>query len=146
MKEVFSHKLIDFKKSYFAIDIHVLNQKENFLSFLVKENSEQTWMILHLEDGKVEEISLPNKTNFELSSDGKYLLLIDIKWDYSTNGIMDYQSKKIKLFEKKLSIDFLHPFYSEVTNEFFVTYRYDHEDKVIFAVNPEGILRTINLE
>jgi hypothetical protein len=146
MEEVFSHKLIDFKKSYFAIDIHVLNQKENFLSFLVKENSEQTWMILHLEDGKVEEIPLPNKTNFELSSDGKYLLLIDIKWDYSTNGIMYYQTKKINLFDKKLSIDFLHPFYSEVTNEFFITYRYDHEDKVIFAVNPKGILRTINLE
>lgn len=146
VKEIFSHKMIDSNKSYFAINIEIINQKENFLSFLVKENSKQTWMILHLDTGLVDEIPLPNKTDFELSTDGKYLLLIDIKWDYSTNGIMYYQSKKIKLFEKKLSIDFLHPFYSESTNEFFVTYRYDKEDKKIFAVNPEGKLRTIILE
>jgi hypothetical protein len=146
LEEIYSHELDDYEKRYFPILMETLNKEKNFLSFKLDINKKQTWCILYLDTGKVDEIPLPKNTNFRLSSDGKYLMCMNINGNYKKSGIMDYETKKLKVFTTNLEVDFLSPSYIEATQEFYFNLRGNHDGSKIYSVKPTGELKEFKLE
>jgi hypothetical protein len=145
LKEIYSHELNDYEKSYFPIPMETLNKEKNFLSFKLDINKKETWCILYLDTGKVDEIPLPKNTNFRLSTDGKYLMCMNIGGNDKKSGIMDYETKKLKVFTTNLEVDNFSPSYIESTQEFYFNLRNDHEGNKIYSIKPSGELKEFKL-
>ena len=151
--EIFHHAI-----DYGRIPIGVLNKEKNFLSFLMDVDEKEVWFIYYLKNGKVDEIPLPSKktqyletnsnpdvTDYEPSSDGKYILCMDISNDVCSNGIIDYQTKKLKLIPNPLDISQYSTYYSESTESFYFVLRHNQDRNHIYSVNRDAEVKKLQL-
>lgn len=151
--EIFHHAI-----DYGRIPIGVLNQEKNFLSFLMDVDEKSVWFIHYLENGKIDEIPLPSKktqyletnsnpdvTDYQPSSDGKYILCMDISDEGCSNGIIDYQTKKLKLIPNSLDISQYSTYYSESTESFYFALRHNQDRNHIYSVNRDAEVKKLQL-
>lgn len=149
MINLFDSKVMEifFRPTSVSYDIKLfLNQPGNFIYFRLEESEQKdgkykdkdTFHHIDLNTFKDDFILLPDFTNnYTVSEDGNFIFSFNEYGYPEYNGIIDFKTKKIAKFDKKIQLGYIFPFYIPSIKQF--CFCLDSDDpKEIYFVDLDG--------
>lgn len=119
------------------------------LSFILRTSIAEenySWYIANVFTQEIRTIDLPMNTDVTLSSDGKYVLVVQTHGKGQNNGIVSSDTEDLVPLSEPLSIHHLGHFYNPQMEEFIVNLRENTDGNTLYRINPKGEIQPFTLD
>ncbi len=126
-----------------------IHKETGDLSFILRTSIAEenySWYIANAFTQEIRTIDLPTNAAITLSSDGKYVLVVQTHGKGQNNGIVSSETEDFTLVSEPLKIHHLGHFYNPQMEEFIVVLRENIDGNTLYRINPKGEIQPFTLD